>query len=256
MCGRFSLFAPQNDVAERFGANFVDDYRPRYNAAPSQELTVLPDATPDEFQAAEWGLVPTWADSDDEGGHINARAETAADKPTFEAAFRGADHEDGDSAAAADVDSGKTPWNLVSAGRCLVPADGFYEWGDAGDGRRPYRLEVGDRDLFAMAGLWTRWKPERRQAGLGEFAGESEGSDWRHTFAILTTEAAGPVERIHDRMPVILDPDEETRWLEAPPDRAADLLDPYDESMEMFAVSEEVNSPSNDRPSVVEPVDA
>ena len=247
MCGRFSLFARQNDVETRFGARFVGEYDPHYNAAPSQDLAVVPDVAPEEIHTAEWGLIPTWADDRDDGGHINARAESAAEKPSFRDAFAGS--------GTAEAESEDHGWATADAGRCLVPADGFYEWGDTGDGRRPYRIEVGDRDLFAMAGLWTRWEPTHRQTGLGEFAGETGDADPIHTFTILTTDANETLAPIHDRMPVILAHDEESAWLREDSDALRSLLDPYEGDMRSYAVSPQVNNPRNDTQSVIEPAE-
>lgn len=255
MCGRFSLFAPRNDVAERFGATFVDGYQPRYNAAPGQELAVLPDATPTEFHDVEWGLVPTWADDAADGGHVNARAETAAEKPSFEDAFRGAAANRSPERGVEALDEDPGGWTVARAGRCLVPADGFYEWGDVDDGRRPHRLELEDGDLFAMAGLWTRWTPSHRQTGLGEFGGDVGEPASRYSFTILTTEARGPVDRIHDRMPAILEPGKESTWLEASADRARETLTPYDGPLQMYPLSDGVNDPANDTAAVVEPLE-
>ena len=128
MCGRYSLFTPPEELEERFDARFAFEFEPRYNAAPSQRLPVITGEDPAAIRRLEWGLIPRWADESDEG-HINARAETVEEKPAFADAYE----------AAADAEDHDTP----ASGRCLVPADGFYEWADTGDGKRPYRVGEG-----------------------------------------------------------------------------------------------------------------
>jgi putative SOS response-associated peptidase YedK len=245
MCGRFSLFEPPDRVEERFDASFEYPYERRYNAAPGQALPVITDEQPEAIQAFEWGLVPLWADErDDVGTLINARSETAAEKPSFRASMAG-------------VEAG-TAETAEAAGRCLVLADGFYEWGETDEGRRPFRVTRTDEAPFAMAGLWTRWRPATTQTGLDAF-GEAEAEDEPdlvETFAILTTAANETVGEIHDRMPVILAPEDESRWLTAPTADASDLLAPApDEWLRAYRVSRAVNDASNDRPGVVEAVD-
>ncbi len=245
MCGRYSLFAPSGDIEERFDATFAGAFEPRYNAAPRQSLPVIPDADPESIVSMEWGFVPPWADDRADFGFINARAETIAEKPTFRDAFRAEDGREGDGS--------------LRAGRCLVPADGFYEWVETDDGKQPYRVRLADDGLFAMAGLWAEWQPERTQAGLGDFTGRAAGTDTGpetvRTYAIVTTEPNDLVADLHDRMSVILPGGEERRWLREDPEAVVDLLGPYPaEGMCADPVSRAVNDPSNDSPAVVEPV--
>jgi len=240
MCGRYSLFAPPEVIEERFDAAFAFDFEPRYNAAPRQSLPVVPDAAPGAIESMEWGFVPPWADDPSDFGFINARAETVAEKPTFRDALarRGTDD--------------------LRAGRCLVPADGFYEWVETGEGKQPYRVTLTDGEPFAMAGLWAEWRPERTQAGLDAFAGGRPDAEpeVRATFTVLTTEPNGLVADLHDRMSVILPPDGERRWLRGDRDDATDLLGPYPAGdMRAYPVSRAVNDPSNDSPAVTERVD-
>jgi putative SOS response-associated peptidase YedK len=228
MCGRYSLFTPPPELESRFDATFEFDFEPRYNAAPSQQLPVITDEAPESFQRLEWGLLPEWADEHDEG-HINARAETADEKPAFAEAYE--------------------------RRRCLVPADGFYEWADRGDRKRPYRVAYEDDRPFAMAGLWERWTPETQQTGLDAFG--SDGADHGEadpveTFTVLTTEPNAVVEPLHHRMAVILDPDEERAWL----DGADVSLDPAPaDGFRSYPVSTAVNNPANDSPELLRPVD-
>jgi len=150
--------------------------------APGQELPVITNEEPETIQHLEWGLVPSWAD-DDSGGLINARAESVDEKPSFQAAYE--------------------------RRRCLVPADGFYEWVETDDGTQPHRVTFADDRVFAMAGLWERWEPETTQTGLGAFGGgvddETEAGPLE-TFTVITTEPNDLVADLHHRMAVILDP--------------------------------------------------
>ena len=249
MCGRYSLFVPQTDLEERFGARFEASFTPRYNAAPGQHLPVITDDAPESIRTLEWGLVPAWSD-DGRGGLINALAETVAEKPSFRDSYR--------------------------SRRCLVLADGFYEWVETAEGKRPYRIAFADDRPFAMAGLWARWEPETRQTGLDAFGGGAgdttpddgggeSGADpdapgdlddaTLESFTIVTTDANELVADLHDRMPVILDPANEGRWLEASDPR--DVLGPHpSDELRAYPVSTALNSPANDEPSLVEPVES
>ncbi|MFC6757708.1 MULTISPECIES: SOS response-associated peptidase [Haloarcula] len=232
MCGRYSLFAPPADIEARFDAAFDFEFEARYNAAPSQSLPVITGEDPDRIQRMEWGLVPSFAEEKNDHGYINARAETLSEKRSFADAYE--------------------------SRRCLVPADGMYEWVAEDGGKQPYRVALPDDDLFAMAGLYERWEPPQRQTGLGEFgaSGDQGGQDdVVETFTIVTTEPNDTVADLHHRMAVILDPDEESQWLTGDTDTAAELLGPYDGPMRTYPISTAVNSPSNDSPDIIEPVD-
>lgn len=237
MCGRYSLFVPPDELEARFDATVPDSYERRYNAAPSQSLPVISDASPDRFQSMEWGLVPTWAESRDDGGHINARSETLTETASFsEAALRESDR----------------------AGRCLVPADGFYEWTEQNGGKQPYRVQREDGAPFAMAGLWAEFDPATTQTGLDAFGDGTSTADSApvRTFTIVTTEPNDLVAQLHHRMAVVLPESEETRWLDDPLSDVADLLGPHPpDPFESYPVSEAVNNPANDSPELVEPVD-
>jgi putative SOS response-associated peptidase YedK len=228
MCGRYSLFASQTDLESRFGASFGDDFEPRYNAAPGQTLPVITDEEPDEIRRLEWGLVPRWADDATES-YINARSETVREKPAFAEAY--------------------------GERRCLVPADGFYEWADTGDGKRPHRVAFEDDRPFAMAGLYERWTPETTQAGLDAFSGgaaDPEDVEPLETFTVLTTEPNGVVEPLHHRMAVILPPESETAWLEG---ESVSFEPTPADGFRAYPVSTAVNDPSNDCPELVRPVE-
>ncbi|MFC6719157.1 SOS response-associated peptidase [Natrialbaceae archaeon GCM10025810] len=253
MCGRYTLFVEREDLEERFGARFADpeSYEPRYNMAPSQRLPVVTNDEPETIRRLEWGLVPAWADDGFEG-LINARAETLAEKPSFRDAYEG---------------GGRSPERSdevlepPSAGRCLVLANGFYEWVEGDDGeKRPYRVAFEDDRPFAMAGLWSRRVPETTQAGLEAFGGgvdaKEDGGGDRETFAIVTTEPNDLVADLHHRMAAILPSKAEWRWLTADDPRDLEgLLEPHPAGeMRAYPVSTAVNSPANDDPSLVAPI--
>lgn len=217
MCGRFSLFVPQPDVERRFEASATAPLGERYNIAPRDDVAVIRGDDPDVIDHHQWGLRPAWVDDPDGWPHpINARAETVEEKPSFR--------------------------DAVAERRCLVLADGYYEWTGTRGSKQPYRITRGN-EPFAFAGLWAAW---------GEDGGE------HRSVSIVTTAANDTVGELHDRMPVILEPDEEARWLAADdPKVRAKLLDAYpdDDGLETYPVSRAVNDPSNDRPSIVEPID-
>lgn len=247
MCGRYTLTLERDAFEDRFDVTVdPDEFEPRYNAAPGQRLPVVTDDAPGTVRRLEWGLVPSWAD-DDSGGAINARAETVDGKPSFREAYE--------------------------RRRCLVPADGFYEWVETESGKQPYRVAFEDDRPFAMAGLWERWEPDEgdpgtTQSGLDAFGGglESEGESDAdgdgdgdgalETFTVLTTEPNDLVADLHHRMAVILEPDREREWLTADDPKAAGLLEPYPAGeMRAYPVSTAVNDPSTDEPSLIEPVE-
>lgn len=239
MCGRYTLTKPTEQVARAFEAEAAPalfDGPARYNIAPSQPVTVVrhkaasggrapaqDNGTPRQMLPMRWGLVPFWADDPSIGNRmINARAESAASKPAYRAAMR--------------------------YRRCLIPADGFYEWqAAAGKGpKQPHLIRRRDGGLFAFAGLWEHW---RDAAG-----------DELESCCILTTQPNELLQPIHNRMPVILPADAYARWLD--PDARdvsamSNLLRPADARMlEARRVSPRVNSPKHDDPACVEPLDA
>lgn len=222
MCGRYILTLTGQALADAFELDDAPAHTPRYNVAPTQTVPVI-RATEEGRRACvlqRWGLVPFWADDPAIGNRlINARAETAAGKPAFRAAFR---HR-----------------------RCLVPADGFFEWHKEGGGKQPYLVRFSDGRPFAFAGLWERWS--------------SSGETPLETFTILTTSPNQLVQPLHDRMPVILPPNHYDRWLglaEPTSGDLQDLLGPYPHGeMEARRVSRRVSSPTNDDPAVLDPVD-
>jgi putative SOS response-associated peptidase YedK len=219
MCGRYTLRTPVDTLAERFEIdNTPSSIAASYNVAPTQGVaTVLVEDGKRKLEMLHWGLIPSWADDPSIGNRmINARAETVAEKPSFRKAFR--NH------------------------RCLVLADGFYEWQKTANGKQPYYIRMEDDSPFAFAGLWESWK---------------NGSEVR-SATIITTDANDVVAPIHNRMPVILHPEDYELWLDPDFDEKeplSTLLKPYPaEAMEAYPVSRVVNSPSNNEPSCIESV--
>lgn len=212
-----SLFLPEEDIESRFDAEFAADssYRPRYNIAPDTPIEIITNENPDVIDQYLWGLVPSWAD-DLMQGFINARSETAHEKPTFRSAW--------------------------SNRPCLVLTTGFYEWKQAnGRAKEPYRVYRSNDAAFALAGLWEEWSGD---------AGESI-----RTVTILTTEPNEVVRPIHDRMPVVLPRSDEQAWLERSPDGRREMCQPISgEELDAYPLSTFVNDPSHDDPRVIEPV--
>jgi putative SOS response-associated peptidase YedK len=223
MCGRYKLSRRKQIIEEHFGsAPWDDDWNPRYNIAPTQPVPVIrqhPKEPVREVSLMKWGLVPNWAKSPSVAGMINARSETAATKPAFR--------------------------DPLKFRRCLIPADGFYEWMRTGTAKQPFCFEVNDGELFAFAGLWDGWK-------------NAEGQ-WIKTCSILTTVPNAVTATVHDRMPVILHPDSYDLWLDpgmTDVQVIAELLKPYDaRPMRCYPVSMRVNSTANDDEECARPVE-
>ncbi len=220
MCGRFSTTKKEEKLEERFNAKFyTETIEKRYNIAPTQRNPVITNHDPDRIKLLRWGLIPFWAKDPAIGNKmINARAETLLEKPSFK--------------------------NLVAKKRCLVLADSFYEWKKTPGGKIPFRIVLQNEEPFAFAGLWDSWK-------------DPEG-EMLHTFTIITVPPNELMESIHNRMPAILLPEHESLWIDpklGAPD-VMDLLNPYPaDDMKAYTVSTLVNSPANDVPEVVAPVD-
>ena len=219
MCGRYSLATPKDHLVEVFDVPPVTfDYRARYNIAPSQDVPVVAsDRRGTRLGLLRWGLVPAWADPPATGSPmINARAESLLDKPSFKEA--------------------------AVARRCLVPADGFYEWAKEGDHKVPYWIHSPDREPMAVAGIWEGWHPR--------------GSEPVYSMAIITVDANEAIRHLHHRMPAIVPMADRKAWLdtETPTADALSLLNPYKGVLEAYPVSTLVNSPANDVPACIEPV--
>ncbi|CAN5723406.1 SOS response-associated peptidase [soil metagenome] len=223
MCGRYVLNAPE-DLSERFQLRQLAITLPHsWNVSPTSSMPVIIEIAEEGRQGRtmKWGLIPRWSKPGDTKAiaPINARAETLAEKPMF----RG----------------------LIKNRRCLVPANGFYEWKKTGNYKQPYFISVADNDLFTFAGLYDESKGE-------------EG-DVVASYTIITTSANDVMSSIHDRMPVILDEEDEDEWLDsALTDAGAirHLLGPYPaDKMVIYPVSREVNNVRNNRPELIEQID-
>lgn len=221
MCGRFSLVAPLKEIALRFDARTVEDqWKPRYNIAPGQPvLTVISEKEKNSLVFMTFGFIPHWAKQKSTGyTMINAKAETIAEKPSYRESFK---HK-----------------------RCIIPADGFYEWEQTDEGKQPYRFTLKGDTLFGFAGIWDTWT-------------DPEGHS-RNTLAIITTEGNTLTKKLHDRMPVILKRKDEAAWLDpslTEPDKLAPLLVPYPaKEMEMYPVSSKMNSWRHDKADCIRPI--
>jgi putative SOS response-associated peptidase YedK len=216
MCGRYILSADAQVVQQTFKLDSLPPLAPRYNIAPSQPVPIITNDKPTELTIVQWGLIPSWS-KDPKIGYkmINARSESIHEKPSF-----------------------RTPFKYR---RCLIPGSGFYEWVKADDGKQPYLIHLPEKEVFAFAGLWEIWH-------------SSEGEEvW--TCTILTTEANDTIRHLHHRMPVILDENSHSIWLDkdSEPDELKTLFTPYDSNKtKYFPVSKAVNSPQNDNPSLIE----
>ena len=225
MCGRYTLSTPGEVIAEIFDLSEEPELAARYNVAPTQEVATLRAGDDGErrFSTLRWGLVPHWADDPSIGNRmINARSESVADKPAFRTSFK--------------------------RKRCLVLADGFYEWQKVSGGKKqPWYFRLENGEPFAFAGLWASWKPKD--------GGDDEVLE---TCTLLTTDANALVKKAHHRHPVILPPEHLDLWLDpnvTDKEPLLAVLGPLDpEKMIAYPVSTRVNSPANDDPSVIEPL--
>lgn len=223
MCGRMTAKTPAEALQREFQLASIEgvELQARYNLAPTQPVPVVANTGERRLELYRWGLVPAWAKDVAIGNKlINARADTLAEKPSYRQAYK--------------------------KRRCLMLVDGFYEWRTDADGKTPFHIHRKDGRPFALAGLWEEWT-------------DPEGQRLR-TCAVITTGPNALMRSIHDRMPVILPPDAQAQWLsqgDKKPEELAPLLVPYAmDDLEAIQVSRMVNSPKNDRPECVLPVDA
>ena len=222
MCGRFTITATPDQLEQAFpGIAIPSQIVPRYNIAPSQPIAVIPNDGKNAVDFFLWGLIPSWAKDPSIGNKmINARGETLSEKPSFRNAYK--------------------------RRRCLILADGFYEWKQSpgGKGKTPHYITLTNRQPFAMAGLWEQWF-------------SPDGSEIK-SATIITTEPNELMAQLHNRMPVILHPENYAHWLDPNEHSPADLqplLVPYPvREMAYYPVSTRVNSPANDVPECVAPI--
>jgi putative SOS response-associated peptidase YedK len=220
MCGRYVLNSPMEAIAAQFQAEAEADFQPRYNLAPTAVVPVVVVTRAGRvITLHRWGLVPSWAKDPAMGARLaNARAETVADKPSFRAPFK--------------------------RGRCIIPADGFYEWqARPGGPKQPFCIRAADGSILAFAGLRDQW----------------EGPDGAlDTCTIITTTANGVMAPIHDRMPVLLAPADQAAWLDpgTAPDRLKALLRPCPEGfLRLYQVGPRVGNARNEGPELIEPAE-
>ena len=209
MCGRFALWSDNNRIADHYGLATVPAYTGGYNVAPSAQVPVVRRHSDKELALCHWGFIPHCV-KEPVLKPINARAETLIDKPYFRDAFK--------------------------RRRCLVPANGYYEWRAAPGGKQPYFIRMAGADLISFAGLWSSW-----QGPVGPV----------ESCVIITTTANEELADIHDRMPVIIKPDNYDTWLEV---GGQDLLRPSVGEMEAYPVSSQVNNPRNQGESLILPL--
>ncbi|HSO12795.1 MAG TPA: SOS response-associated peptidase [Anaerolineales bacterium] len=223
MCGRFTLTVDPAELQDTFnGYIFPPKFTPRFNIAPSQPVLAIPNDGANTADFFIWGLIPMWAKDPSIGNRlINARGETVSEKPSFRGSFK--------------------------YKRCLILADGFYEWKTFGNRKTktPYFIHMKDRKPFALAGLWDSWEGP-------------DGSSIK-TCTIITTGPNELLASLHDRMPVILHPRDHEKWLDPSPqtpEKLLPLIKPYPaDVMSAYAVSTLVNKPDNDSPQLVVPLD-
>ncbi len=220
MCGRFTITLDASDLQEELAIGEVpSDWRPRYNAAPTQPVGVVYDYSTRKMEWMRWGLIPFWAKDVSIGVKmINARAETLMEKPSFKQAFQ--------------------------QRRCIIPADGFYEWQKSVEKKTPsipHYITMKDHKPFAFAGLWDSWK-------------QPEGPEIR-SCTIITTQANDLIKPLHDRMPVILSKEECWQWLEGGPQAfLMQMLRPFDPAKMTYAVvGKSVNNAGYDAPENILP---
>jgi putative SOS response-associated peptidase YedK len=215
MCGRYALYSTDEEVAEHYDAELPEERSANYNVAPTQTMPVMTQAG---LQMMRWGLIPKWA-KDEKIGYklINARSESILEKPVWK--------------------------NIVRKNRCLIPANGFYEWKKTESGKIPYFIHLANDQLFSFAGIWETWI--------------HKGHVW-NTYSIITTKPNRDMKDIHDRMPVILTKDEESAWLNADDDSLiSTLLTPLENGLlKMHEVSKAVNTIKVNEATLIGPINS
>lgn len=221
MCGRYTIIAKAQEVEKRFQVEVPEAYTPRFNAAPTQILPVITNEQSEGLSFFHWGLIPSWSKDISIGAKlINARSETITEKASFKQA--------------------------VDKRRCLVLTDGYYEWKKiSSKSKVPYRIQLSSEQLFAFAGIWEKY--------------QNEDNIPVYTFTIITTESNSKTSHIHQRMPVVLDPEREKIWLSKQTSKTdyLELLRPYPaEKIKYYSVSNLVNSVRNDDARLIAPAPA
>ncbi len=218
MCGRFSLYSNKKKLKEVFNIDWIQDLHLGYNIPPSTKITVVIEEDDKRILTTmRWGLIPSWS-KDPKRFFINARSETVFEKPAFRSSIR--------------------------KRRCLILANGFFEWKEEGESKQPYYIRLKDKSLFAIAGIWDHWNKDPKQPLT--------------SCSILTKPANSSVEPVHERMPVILTDNQVGEWLEReemnPYDIDEMLKQPLQHPMDVYRVTKKINSPSFNEKSCVEPL--
>lgn len=220
MCGRFALKTPTSQLASHFKLDEAVEVAARYNLAPGTDIPTIRHSPEGKrvMHLLRWGLAPHWAKDSSIGNKLsNARGETVAEKPSFRDAFK--------------------------RRRCLVPADGFYEWKAEGKQKQPYYFSMKDGEPFALGGVWESWR-----APNGEIL---------RTCCLITTEPNEIMTPVHDRMPVIVSPDDYAQWLTGELDEAQALVKPYSiEAMQAWAVSKRVSRSGEEGADLIDPAES
>lgn len=216
MCGRYSLSKNKEELQDRFGAEMMSEFKPRFNIAPTQLVPVITSQSPKGFSFFYWGITPDFGKNRPVSKKlINAKSETISEKASFKSSYQ--------------------------KRRCIIPADGFYEWKRLGKKTKiPYRFTLRDDALFSFAGIWEEF--------------ESTEGETQHTFMILTTSPNQSIKEIHDRMPVMLTRETEKIWLNnySSHEELSPILAPFSaDAMLSYTVSPLVNSPANDSPVLI-----
>jgi putative SOS response-associated peptidase YedK len=217
MCGRFSQAKSKQEVKKRFNVKKMPDgVEGLFNVAPEQNIPAILNESPDQVSLVRWGIIPSWAKEEKtQYSMINARAETLLEKPAYK--------------------------RLIQKRRCLLIADGFYEWKKTSGRKIPYRIMLKSGDLFAFAGLWDLWEKEGKRI---------------FSCSIITTSPNKLCKEIHDRMPEILPREREGEWLsDIPIEKAMALLMPYaNDLMKCYEISLKVNNPANNSAEIINPL--
>ncbi len=216
MCGRFAFYTTREATAALFGATTSTEVVPRYNIAPTQFIAAVRGDEQDapELAMLRWGLVPFWAKDPSIGNRmINARSETVAEKPSFRNAYK--------------------------KRRCLILADGFYEWRKEGDGKTPYYISLADGSPFAFAGIWEHWNSKESDESL-------------QSTAIITAAASDFMAQLHQRMPVVVRPEQADRWLAGDAELLSEVIDNSPE-FRAWPVDRKVNNARNEDAALIDP---
>lgn len=223
MCGRKTLTKGKMEIIENLlieDWNESSEYTPSYNIAPTDISPILRSSSEKRsIKMMRWGLIPSWAkDTKFAAKMINARSETLREKPSYR--------------------------NLLDTNRCIIVADGFYEWKKLGDRKQPYYIQFQDHSIMPMAGLWSRWEKSKDETIF--------------SYTVITTKANQQMSHLHERMPVILSKENLAEWISTSPgskNRALNLLKPYEKPLRIFPVSTQVNSIRNNEPACIEKID-